>query len=85
MLQRYNKKVKRYNCYQRIFLFHKPCESFLFVGVLGNIYLCADFIEIKDYLELNKKEEKHEEKNDFSGCDGCHGYWYEGAGQSGVA
>ena len=67
MLQRYNKKLKRYNCCQRILLFHKPCEPFLFVRVLGNIYLCAGFIEIKDYLELNKKEEKHEEKKDFNG------------------
>jgi hypothetical protein len=84
-LQRYNKKLKVYLYCQRIFHFHKPCESFLFVGVLGNIYLCADFIEIVDYIELNKKEEKHEEKNDFSVCDGCHGYGFEGAGQSGVA
>ena len=66
-------------------VFHKPCESFLFVRVLGNIYLCAGFIEIKDYIELNKKEEKHEEENDFDGRDGCCGYGFEGARQSGVA
>ena len=34
--------------------FHKPCESFLFVGVLGNIYLCADLIEIVNYIEQKK-------------------------------
>ena len=35
--------------------FHKPCEPFLFVGVLGNIYLCADFIEIKGLFRTKQK------------------------------
>ena len=48
-------------------VFHKPCESFLFVRVLGNIYLCAGFIEIKDYIELNKKEKNMKKRMIFVG------------------
>lgn len=51
--------------------------------MLGNIYLCAVFRN--QGLFRTKQKGKHEEKNDFSGCGGYHGYGLEGVGQSGVA
>ena len=85
MLQRYNKKINTSTITKDFFFFTSLVNRFYLLECWGTYIFALILLKLKDYLELNKKEEKHEEKNDFSGCDGCHGYGFKGTGQSGVA